>query len=136
LQKETLYNTVKQSDYSPADDYLTGLEIRQSDYRELYKEFANNKNVFFILDPPYLSTDAKSYTSFWKLRDYLDVLKCLSVGSKYAYFTSDKSTIVELMECLERNYKIANPFAKAKKIEQAVSINKTAGYTDIMLVAV
>ena len=135
LQKETFYNTLKQSDYLPAKDYLNGLEIRQCDYRELYKEFAGNKNAFFILDPPYLSTDTKSYSSSWKLSDYLDVLKCLRI-SKFAYFTSNKSSLVELVECLERNYKVPNPFARAKKITRNNAINYNAKYEDIMLIAV
>ncbi len=135
FRQETFYNRVRLSDYLPADDYLDGLEIRHCDYKEVYQEFVGNKNVVFILDPPYLNTDTASYSSFWKLRDYLDVLKCLN-DVRYAYFTSEKSSLIELLECLEQNYGILNPFAQAKKIERKNVCNKGSSYKDIMLISV
>lgn len=86
LEAMTLYNNVKQKGYEPADDYLKGLEIRKNDYRELFDEFKDNENVFFICDPPYLSTDAKCYETYWKLRDYLAILNCLR-NTNFAFFT-------------------------------------------------
>jgi len=134
FRHESFYNRVRQTDYASASDYLEGLEIRHCDYKEVYNEFMNDKNVFFIFDPPYLSTDAASYSSFWKLRDYLDVLMCLN-NIRYAYFTSNKSSLIELMECLEHNYQIPNPFTQAKKIERKNTVNSGSSYTDIMLIA-
>lgn len=90
----------------------------------------------FILDPPYLSTDCGTYTntSYWRLSDYLDVLKCLQ-GTKFVYFTSSKSTIVELAEWIARNPTIGNPFEGAKVIRQHVS-GIALNYDDMMLVKV
>ncbi len=131
LKKSTLYNKVKSSDYCDASTYLHGLEIRRCDYRELFDEFKSNKKVFFICDPPYLSTDAKTYKMYWKLRDYLAVLDCLR-GTQFAFFTSGKSTILELLEWLE-SYGLKSPFAGAKITTIESTVNKCTKYRDIMI---
>lgn len=135
LNKErAFYNCVRKSEISPANDYLDGLEIRKAHYKDLYNEFAGNENVFFILDPPYLSTEIESYSMYWRLRDYLDVLDCLK-GNKYAYFTSEKSALLELFDCLEQRHQLQNPFAGAKRIETNNGVNGLkAGYKDIMMI--
>lgn len=133
LERHIFYNNVKQTDYS-VEDYTDGLEIVKMDYMDLYKTFKNEKNVLFIVDPPYLSTDTSTYNSnkYWKLKDYLDVLNVLAAG-KYIYFTSNKSSIVELCEWFSTNYHIHNPFSDAKVNTFNMTINKSAKYTDMML---
>lgn len=84
LGKENLYNSIKQTDYV-ADGYLDGVEIVKADYRELFAQYKDTENVVFLVDPPYLSTDTKTYKCYWKLADYLDVLKVLE-GHAYIYF--------------------------------------------------
>lgn len=96
LEKETFYNCVRQSDYD-ATGYLDGLLVVSKCYKELFAEYKDLENVVFMVDPPYLSTEAGTYKSFWKLKDYLDVLQVLE-GTKYFYFTSNKSSIIELCE--------------------------------------
>jgi len=88
--------------------------------------------VVFFIDPPYLSTEASVYENYWRLSDYLDVLQTLK-GTSYFYFTSNKSSIVELLEWTERNLSAANPFAGATKKEIHSRINYSSSYTDIML---
>lgn len=96
LKKETLYNKVRKSDYS-CDGYLQGVERVSMDYKELYNQYKDDKDVLFLLDPPYLSTDVGSYTAdYWKLNDYLDVLNCVK-DSSFFYFTSNKSNVLELV---------------------------------------
>lgn len=133
LSKSTLYNRVRNTDYPLADDYLTGIKVVHKDYKELFKEYKNNNNVF-IVDPPYLSTDSSIYTNtkYWKLPDYLDVLKVLD-GTSYIYFTSSKSSILELCTWIERNLKISTPFNSCVKSEMSVRINHNSTYKDIML---
>ena len=41
MQKETLYNNIRQSDYTPCPDYLSGLKITSRDYREVFEEYKN-----------------------------------------------------------------------------------------------
>ena len=131
IEKSTLYNCVRQSNYT-ADGYLDGIEVVQMDYKELFKKYKDSKNVVFLVDPPYLSTDASTYKGYWKLRDYLDVLNVLE-GSNYFYFTSNKSQIVELCEWIETRSNLANPFHGSKMETMITNVNHNASYTDIML---
>lgn len=133
LEKETFYNNVKKADYL-VDGYLDGLVVVKMDYLDLFNTFKNEQGVLFLVDPPYLSTDTSTYNSdkYWKLKDYLNVLNVLSTG-KYIYFTSNKSSIMELCDWFSSNYKLDNPFSKAKVNELNVTINRAAKYTDMLL---
>lgn len=131
LEKETFYNTIRQSAYN-ADGYLDGLEIICVCYKEIFEKYKHLPNVVFLVDPPYLSTDVSTYKNCWKLKDYLDVLEVLD-GTKYFYFTSNKSSIIELYEWIETKTALSNPFAGASMETMNASINYNASYTDIML---
>lgn len=131
LEACTLYNKIRQSTYD-ATGYLDGLEVSSVDYRELYGRFKGKPNVCFLVDPPYLSTNTKTYTNCWKLADYLDVLKVLD-GGTYFYFTSNKSGIVELCEWMDRERGIVSPFHGATREELFNRVNCTSAYVDVML---
>lgn len=130
LRKNGLYNTIKQTDYS-ADDYLDGLTVVHDDYRAVFHQWEGKDGVCFLIDPPYLSTQAVTYTGYWKLRDYLDVLHTLN-GTNYFYFTSEKSSIIELCDWLDKEYRMGNPFNGAVRKELRSRLNYNANYTDIM----
>lgn len=131
LKKETLYNTVRQSNYNAAG-YLDGLEVVSLDYKEIFNTYKDLPNVVFLVDPPYLSTETGTYKSYWKLKDYLDVLQVLD-GTNYFYFTSNKSSIIELCEWIETKTPMSNPFNGAKRLETNNPVNFQTSYTDIML---
>lgn len=131
LAAQQFYNVVRHSDYA-AEGYLSGVEIVRHDYRELFGLFKNVPRVVFLIDPPYLSTEAGAYKCYWKLADYLDVLQCLQ-GQSYVYFTSTKSQIIELMDWFARTRFDGNPFEGAERREFNVTINHSSKYTDIML---
>lgn len=131
MEKETLYNCVRQSGYD-ATGYLEGLEVVSECYKELFVKYRNLPNVVFLVDPPYLSTDAGTYKSYWKLRDYLDVLQVLD-GTKYFYFTSNKSSIIELCDWIETKTPMSNPFTGSTTATMNATVNFNASYTDIML---
>lgn len=132
LTKQRFYNTVRKSNYEPADGYLEGLDILRQDYRVLYERYKNIDGVVFIIDPPYLSTDVSTYSNYWKLADYLDVLGTLK-DSSFVYFTSNKSQIVELLDWFNINYNMDSPFTGAKRVELRNAVNNQGGYTDIMM---
>ena len=69
---------------------------------------------------------------YWRMSDYLDVLKVLE-GHSFVYFTSNKSSILELCEWIGANKTIGNPFEGCTKREFNAHMNYSAGYTDIML---
>jgi site-specific DNA-adenine methylase len=129
--KQGLYNTLKLSDYD-ASGYLEGLEIVKQDYRDLYIEFLDHPAVCYFVDPPYLSTETTAYMMSWRLGCYLDVLKVLK-GSNYFYFTSNKSSIIELCDWLGKNAGFEDPFKGATMKTVTSHMNYAAKYTDIML---
>lgn len=130
LKASTLYNVVRSNDYD-ATGYLEGVESVKFDYKELFDMYKGS-NVFFLVDPPYLSTETKTYKSYWKLSDYLNVLQVLD-GHRYIYFTSNKSNIVELCEWIGTKTVTANPFFGAETRTVNVTMNYSSSYTDIML---
>lgn len=132
LRKETFYNTVRKCNYDLCLDYLDGLEVVSCDYRELFSRYKDVPNVVFLIDPPYLSTEVGTYTMNWGLSGYLDVLQTL-VGTNYIYFTSNKSSIIELCDWMGRNNTIGNPFTGSEKVEFNARMNYNSSYTDIML---
>lgn len=132
IRKEVLYNNIRKADYTLCDDYLEGLEITSRDYREVFNEYKDMPNVVFLVDPPYLSTDVTTYSMYWQLSDYLDVLTVLN-GHSFVYFTSNKSSIVELCQWMGRNQTLGDPFEGCVKSEFNAHMNYNAGYTDMML---
>jgi site-specific DNA-adenine methylase len=130
LCKETFYCTVRKTDYA-ANNYLDGLIIESCDYKELFRKYKDVPGVVFLVDPPYLCTETKTYRMSWGLADYLDVLTVLC-GTSFVYFTSNKSSILDLCAWIERN-NIGNPFSGARKKEFNAHMNYNSSYTDIML---
>lgn len=132
MKKEALYNNIRKADYPLSTDYLEGLDIVSADYKEVYERYKNIPNVVFLVDPPYLSTEVGTYKMYWKMSDYLDVLTVLR-DKDFIYFTSDKSSIIELCEWIGANKTIGNPLEDCKKVEFNAHMNYNAKYTDIML---
>ena len=133
LSSATMYNPVRKSDITQAVGYLEGLEVVSKDYKEVYQQFKSD-NTVYLLDPPYLSTNTATYGSdkYWKLKDYLDILELLE-GSKYFYFTSNKSSIVELMERFETTTLVSNPFKWSTTTTRENPVNYQHKYDDIMI---
>lgn len=125
------YERIKKENYN-ADGYLQDVEVTHLDYKALFEQYKDNSNVCFIADPPYFNTDVKSYSSYWQIQDYFDVFKVLK-NTSYFYFTSDKSQIIQLFDCLEQNFDFKHPFNDAKKSYVKVTINKFNYYNDIMI---
>lgn len=132
MRKEALYNNIRKADYPLCSDYLEGLEVASCDYKVLFEQYKDMPGVVFLVDPPYLSTDVGTYTMYWKMSDYLDVLNVLTEHS-FVYFTSNKSSIIELCEWIGKNKSIGNPFEGCARKEFNQHMNYNAGYTDMML---
>lgn len=132
MRKEALYNNVRTTDYPSCDDYLDGLTIVSADYKDVFNQYKDTPNVVFLVDPPYLSTEVGTYKMYWRMADYLDVLNVLQ-GHSFVYFTSNKSSIIELCDWMGRNRTLGNPFEQAVKVEFGAHMNYNASYTDIML---
>lgn len=132
MVKDSMYNRVRKVNYEACNDYLEGLTVVSEDYKDLFAKYKDVPNVVFLADPPYLSTEVGSYELMWRLGDYLDVLPVLQDSVAFVYFTSDRSSIVELCEWIARNGGKANPFKRCEKVELNALLNHAASYTDIM----
>ena len=132
FEKETVYNNIKTTDYPSCRDYLNGLTITSCDYKEVFEKYKDIPGVVFLVDPPYLSTDVGTYKMYWRLADYLDVLTVLTEQS-FVFFTSNKSSILELCDWIGRNKHIGNPFEECTKVEFNARMNYNSTYTDMML---
>lgn len=134
LSKHPFYNGLRRSPIS-AEGYLDGLEITCKDFRELFEEYKDCEKVLFLLDPPYLQTDMDSYhnSDFWTLAETLDVVRMM-MGSKFIFFTSDKSDIPELLDWLSENT-YGFDFVKKAEIHKRTSYSdKIHHYEDFMYV--
>lgn len=78
--EDTLYNSIRKTNFEIADDYLEGIEVVSEDYKQLFTRWEGLDNVVFLVDPPYLSTDTATYKndSYWHLTDYLEVLEIVT----------------------------------------------------------
>lgn len=132
LQKGTYYNCVRKNSYNVPEGYLKGLEVVKMDYRQLFDIYKENHNVVFIVDPPYLQTVSFTYKNYWNLTDYLDVLDVIK-SNRYFFFTSNKSSLLELFQWFEDRTNHENPFNGATQVLQNKTINYQSTYTDIML---
>lgn len=133
FEKDSLYNNIRQNNYK-CDGYLENVNRVQKDYRNLYAEYRNHNNVVFLVDPPYLSTDTTTYnkTDYWKLTDYLNVLKVIE-DTSYFYFTSNKSQIIELCDWMETRGYSNSPFDGSTTVTIGAQLNYNSKYNDIMI---
>lgn len=131
LKKECMYNRVRRSNYALCEDYLSGLTIISEDYKHLFNRYKEMPNVVFLVDPPYLNTEVDSYNMTWWLGDYLDVLLVL-LKHPFVFFTSNRSSVVELCEWLAHNGSLSNPFERCDKIELEALLNHHASYIDML----
>lgn len=105
----------------------------RSDAYALYKKYNLHKNVVFIIDPPYLNTDQQSYKNKgWNLTDYLNIIHYLQ-SSRYIYFTSNKSQIIELCAWMAKESNFKNPFKGAFMLKKTMHPNHKSKYLDIMI---
>lgn len=131
LRKHTMYNRVRPGGYECAG-YLDGLEVVHMDYRDLFELHRANSRALFVLDPPYLTTECGMYENYWKLTDYLSVLRLLR-GTKYVYFTSDKSQVVELCRFMADEYGETAPMYGATVRMRTNHLNYQAKFNDMMI---
>ena len=97
LPGRSLYNSIPTTPIAPARDYLSGLEVRHTDYRHLITEYGNDPKVIYLADPPYLATNTNQYQTGWRLEDTLELLGHLN-GKQVIYFTSARGDLVPILE--------------------------------------
>ena len=131
MKKRTMWNNLV-SQYQEDNKYLNGLDVVSCDYRDLFDKYKNEDGVLFIFDPPYLTTDIKSYNNvnYWTLVDYLDIL-LLTKSNNFIFFTSNRGNLVDLTKWLNDNFNAK--FLKGNIVERKNTLSKNASYTDYMI---
>lgn len=105
--------------------------VNDKDFTRVGKlEGANRKAEIGIVVNPYDITERMKTGKYrFIYPDVLDVLQ----GTSYFYFTSNKSSILELCEWVETKMGSENPFNGAIRHEVNVQMNYHSSYTDMML---
>lgn len=97
-----LYNKLSINPYkNNLDEYiLPNIEVVNMDYSNLIDKLKDDK-VFYVLDPPYLSTSKSFYDNYWGIEKTCDIIE-LCLKNECILFESDKSEILPLFELIER----------------------------------
>lgn len=131
-RESCLYNRLPKSDLRPAADYLRGLEVVHEDWRDVMREYKDVEGVFFVLDPPYLCTQQGAYAEYWRLDDYLDLVSALPPRG-YAYFGSEKSDFVKILDWGAAKLGWHNPLSEAERVERVGSRSRGLTYKELMM---
>lgn len=131
MEKQTMWNRLI-IQYQEAKDYLNGLEVVSCDYRDLFDKYKNEDGVLFIFDPPYLTTDIKSYNkvNYWTLIDYLNIL-LLTKSNNFIFFTSNKGSLIDLTKWMNENFN--TKILEGKIVERKNTPRGNVFYTDYMI---
>lgn len=125
LKRECFYNKLVKTQYD-ASGYLDGLEVVRNDFRDLIKSFGRSKNVLFIADPPYTQTMYGHYAgNAWNESDDDDLIRALH-GSRYIFFTSNKTGIIEHIDMPGRRAN-KSPILYAR---QSITSERRSYYTE------
>lgn len=135
LLANSFYNRVRLTDYTSADDYLDGLEITSQSYADLIPQFANHQNnVLLLLDPPYVCTAQGAYRNetYFGMVEFLKLMAL--VKPPFIFFSSTRSEFLDYLD-LVIGYKLDGweRFARYRKVNLQVALNKSAQYEDNML---
>ena len=131
MEKQTMWNRLT-NQYQEAKEYLKGLDVVSCDYKKLFDKYKNEDGVLFIFDPPYLTTDIKSYknVNYWTLVDYLNIL-LLTKSNNFIFFTSNKGSLIELTKWMNDNFNAG--ILKGNFVERKNTPSKNTSYTDYMI---
>ena len=95
LYKDGFYNRISKNpivSQEEVQDYLSGLDIVQCDFRELLKQYPTNRLI--IADPPYLNSENQAYKgSGWSEKDFQDLMGWMP--PPYILFSHDKSGVLD-----------------------------------------
>lgn len=129
-----LYNCVPKNPYS-AEGYLDGVTRVQMDYRDLLKKAP--KDAILVVAPPYLTTTAARYGKrqddvYWGLTEHMRLLNYIK-GSKFIYFSSSKSEILELNAVIKELLGVSYLGDYICREKDANLGDGTIGYKDLLI---
>lgn len=99
LFDSVFYGRVAQADVQ-CDGYLTGVEVTRECFETLLPKYASDKKALFVLDPPYVASDQKSYRAdYFGMTRFLRLMRL--VRAPYVFFSSTKSEVLEYMDFIQ-----------------------------------
>ncbi|WP_230660411.1 hypothetical protein [Psychrobacter sp. I-STPA10] len=134
LFKQTMYNTIRCSDYNLADGYLDGIEIVSLSFEKLLPTYQTSPKTLLILDPPYVSTKQGAYSldNYFGMVQFLTLMKL--VRPPYILFSSTRSEVLAYMDYLKDNDVAAwERLGGFDIVSQISRINQLATYEDNMI---
>lgn len=134
LKLYDMYNSVRSTDYTTTDDYLTGLEITSLDFQDIISQHYDNPKAILLLDPPYVSTQQQAYA----LSQYFGMIKFLIlmkyVRPPYIFFSSTRSELLDYMQYIQEHDQQAwQRIGGFKRINLDAHVNCKSHYEDNML---
>lgn len=134
LSQHEFYNTVRRSDYEPADSYLDGLEIVSESFETLMPRYSEQEKTLFILDPPYLKTKQEAYglSEYFGMVQFLKLMKW--VRPPYLFFSSTKSEFLAYLDYI-KDYEpeIWQRIGGFERLSFTATVNKDSKYEDNMI---
>lgn len=132
--QKSLYNTVRKSDYPPAEGYLDGLEMTHESYITLIPSFAGKKKVLLVLDPPYVCTKQGAYrqAGYFGMVEFLRLMHL--IRPPFVFFSSTRSELLSYLDLLAETKMDGWERVQGYKILSIQStINKDAQYEDNLI---
>lgn len=113
------YNKTIKNDYL-TDDYLNefkNIKVIHQDYKKIIETFENTRNVFYILDPPYLQTGKLFYKNeeYFNIDDTINIIK-LCIKNKAILFESTKSQLINLIKLISEFTKVNYTISESQKM--------------------
>lgn len=128
LLNTPLYNRIPKT-YLQTQGYLDGLEVVSMNFKELLEQYQGQENIVLILDPPYIFTERKSYTGYFRLKEFLSLMHLIE-NSNFIYFSSERSEFHSYILHL-KELGIDNSISRATCTGSIISsINKGGRYID------
>ena len=114
-------------------DYFNGLRIIKDDWKNIYNNFKDNKNIVWIIDPPYPLTTQTQFASEIDMKEVCAVIDIMFAQPRVVYFCSNTSG-VEDMIVWKYNNKFNELYDKYSRINYAGG-RAQKSYTDLMFVS-
>lgn len=131
FENSSLY--YRKINYKNAVGYLEGVERVSVNFKALINEFKDNKNVFLILDPPYLQTNQQGYKEgYYRLGDFLELVRLIK--PPYIFFSSEKSDFLDFMKWdLEANNNLNFKDCKIKEANHSKTTKEQKSTKDYLV---